>query len=65
MLEDIHETYFNATLTANLPPQVNLRHNANIPHVTIFKELYNSNTDGSKVSDQSSADSSKDDFRIL
>ncbi|KAE9067724.1 hypothetical protein PF007_g27962 [Phytophthora fragariae] len=47
MLEDIHETYFNATLTANLPPQVNLRHNANIPHVTIFKELYNSNTDGS------------------
>lgn len=46
MLEDIHEAHFNATLTANLPPSVNLRHNPRVPHQELFKILYNSNTDG-------------------
>ncbi|KAE9307770.1 hypothetical protein PF008_g21151 [Phytophthora fragariae] len=46
MLEDIHEVHFNATLTANLSPLVNLKHNANVPHVMLFKELCNANTDG-------------------
>ncbi|GMF37925.1 unnamed protein product [Phytophthora lilii] len=38
MLEDLHETHFNATLTAVLPPPVQLV--ASTPHADLFKEIF-------------------------
>ncbi|EGZ08871.1 hypothetical protein PHYSODRAFT_305732 [Phytophthora sojae] len=43
LLEDFHEAHMNYTLTANLPPYVNLPRNA--PHVAILEELHKANVD--------------------
>ncbi|KAE9029474.1 hypothetical protein PR002_g10133 [Phytophthora rubi] len=43
MTEDMHETYFNATLTAGVPATVTLTQN--VAHTTIFRELFQANTD--------------------
>ncbi|KAE9306865.1 hypothetical protein PR003_g21145 [Phytophthora rubi] len=43
MIEDMHEAYLNATLTAVVPATVRLTRNA--AHAVIFRELFNANTD--------------------
>ncbi|KAL4106188.1 hypothetical protein PRIC1_004242 [Phytophthora ramorum] len=43
ILEDMHETYFNAALTVAVPATVRLTKNT--AHATIFKELFQANTD--------------------
>ncbi|KAE8907023.1 hypothetical protein PF003_g8831 [Phytophthora fragariae] len=43
MIEDMHEAYFHATLTAVIPATVRLAKNA--AHATIFRELFHANTD--------------------
>ncbi|KAF4143144.1 hypothetical protein GN958_ATG07674 [Phytophthora infestans] len=43
MVEDMHDTYFNVTLTAIVPASVRL--SVHTPHVTILKEIFNANTD--------------------
>lgn len=43
MLEDMHEAYFNANLTAALPASVRI--NKHAPHAVLFKELFMANTD--------------------
>ncbi|KAE9274531.1 hypothetical protein PR003_g29580, partial [Phytophthora rubi] len=43
MLEDMHEVYFNVTLTAVVPASVRIDKNA--AHATLFRELFHANTD--------------------
>ncbi|KAE9060659.1 hypothetical protein PF005_g30747 [Phytophthora fragariae] len=43
MIEDMHEAYFNASLTAAVPATV--RMTKNVAHAAIFKELFLANTD--------------------
>ncbi|EGZ12141.1 hypothetical protein PHYSODRAFT_379010, partial [Phytophthora sojae] len=41
MVEQFHETHVEATLTADIPPQVPLR--KGMPHLALFEESFNSN----------------------
>ncbi|KAE9224311.1 hypothetical protein PF005_g5957 [Phytophthora fragariae] len=43
MIEGMHEAYFNITLTAVIPATVRLARNA--AHATLFRELFQANTD--------------------
>ncbi|KAE9314478.1 hypothetical protein PF008_g19480, partial [Phytophthora fragariae] len=43
MIEDMHEAYFNASLTAAVPATVMMT--KNVAHAAIFKELFLANTD--------------------
>ncbi|KAE9317937.1 hypothetical protein PF008_g18623 [Phytophthora fragariae] len=43
LMEDMHEAYFNASLTAVIPATVRL--SKNVAHATLIREIYNANTD--------------------